>query len=95
MNTFGIMIIFVNIYVNMHSFPSSVNESNNNCRSVDCFRLGWPMRADSDFFRVPIEQHDGNKTEVYNMWVLVHNYSRVHSLFFFFFYRCLTFISFI
>lgn len=25
-------------------------------RSVDCFRLGWPMRADADFFCKPIEQ---------------------------------------
>lgn len=22
-------------------------------RSVDCFRLGWPMRADADFFKTP------------------------------------------
>lgn len=20
------------------------------CRKVDCFRLGWPMRPDADFF---------------------------------------------
>lgn len=26
------------------------------CRSVDCFRLGWPMRADADFFCMPSEQ---------------------------------------
>ena len=23
------------------------------CRSVDCFRLGWPMRTDADFFSNP------------------------------------------
>ena len=22
-------------------------------RKVDCFRLGWPMRADADFFKTP------------------------------------------
>lgn len=22
-------------------------------RSRDCFRLGWPMRADADFFKTP------------------------------------------
>lgn len=27
-----------------------------NCRSIDCFRLGWPMRADADFFCLSIEQ---------------------------------------
>jgi hypothetical protein len=26
------------------------------CRSVDCFRLGWPMRADADFFCLSSEQ---------------------------------------
>ncbi|PPE02772.1 hypothetical protein GOBAR_DD00187 [Gossypium barbadense] len=25
-------------------------------QSVDCFRLGWPMRADADFFCLPTEQ---------------------------------------
>ncbi|XP_027158791.1 callose synthase 2-like [Coffea eugenioides] len=31
--------------------------------SVNCFRLGWPMRADSDFFCVPGERHRSDKTE--------------------------------
>lgn len=35
-----------------------------NYRSVDCFRLGWPMRADADFFSLPIEQLRFEKTEV-------------------------------
>ncbi|KAI8570355.1 hypothetical protein RHMOL_Rhmol01G0028600 [Rhododendron molle] len=26
--------------------------------SVDCFRLGWPMRADADFFCLPIDQYE-------------------------------------
>ncbi|KAH7854010.1 hypothetical protein Vadar_009076 [Vaccinium darrowii] len=30
--------------------------------SVDCFRLGWPVRADADFFFLPIEQHRLEKT---------------------------------
>ncbi|GMP41996.1 hypothetical protein CsSME_00011891 [Camellia sinensis var. sinensis] len=31
--------------------------------SVDCFRLGWPMRADADFFCLPIVQLHANKNE--------------------------------
>lgn len=46
-----------------HSQWRNYDDLNEYFWSVDCFRLGWPMRADSDFFRVPIEQHDGNKTE--------------------------------
>jgi hypothetical protein len=23
------------------------------CRKVDCFQLGWPMREDGDFFKPP------------------------------------------
>lgn len=36
----------------------------NTCRSVDCFRLGWPMRADADFFYQPPEVVRGDKNIV-------------------------------
>ena len=39
------LFIFLEVYLPMF-----------NCRSVDCFRLGWPMRADADFFCLSIEQ---------------------------------------
>lgn len=32
------------------------------CRSVDCFRLGWPMRADADFFCLPSEERPFDKS---------------------------------
>ena len=35
-----------------------------NGRSVDCFRLGWPMRADADFFCQPLEQLRVDKKDV-------------------------------
>lgn len=33
-------------------------------RSVDCFRLGWPMRADADFFCVSEKSRDFEKSGV-------------------------------
>lgn len=48
------------------------------CRSVDCFRLGWPMRADADFFCQPIEKVPADKNEVlYNL--------DIHAIFYLFF----------
>lgn len=35
-----------------------------NCRSVNCFRLGWPMRADADFFCHPIDKIHSDRIEV-------------------------------
>jgi len=29
-----------------------------NFRSANCFRLGWPMRADADFFCQPDERNE-------------------------------------
>lgn len=29
------------------------------CRSVDCFRLGWPLRTDADFFCQPVDPEKG------------------------------------
>ncbi|XP_058179707.1 callose synthase 3-like [Rhododendron vialii] len=46
-----------------HSQWRNYDDLNEYFWSVDCFRLGWPMRADADFFCMPIEQHEGNKVE--------------------------------
>ncbi|GLT82345.1 hypothetical protein SLE2022_007310 [Rubroshorea leprosula] len=45
-----------------HSQWRNYDDLNEYFWSVDCFRLGWPMRADADFFwRLPIEQnHEKN-----------------------------------
>ncbi|KAL3637977.1 Callose synthase 3 [Castilleja foliolosa] len=41
--------------------------------SVDCFRLGWPMCADADFFCKPVDQNrnekNGESTPTRDRWV--------------------------
>ncbi|KAJ8436465.1 hypothetical protein Cgig2_000450 [Carnegiea gigantea] len=39
-----------------HSQWRNYDDLNEYFWSVDCFRLGWPMRADADFFCLPLEQ---------------------------------------
>ncbi|TKY49513.1 Callose synthase 2 [Spatholobus suberectus] len=48
-----------------HSQWRNYDDLNEYFWSLDCFRLGWPMRVDSDFFSVPIpwEQRQVNKDE--------------------------------
>ncbi|MDD0717135.1 hypothetical protein PS013_23780, partial [Shigella sonnei] len=36
-----------------HSHWRNYDDLNEYFWSVDCFRLGWPMRADADFFKTP------------------------------------------
>ncbi|KAH7849658.1 hypothetical protein Vadar_021042 [Vaccinium darrowii] len=48
--------------ISKHSQWRNYDDLNEYFWSVDCFRLGWPMRADADFFCVPIEQHHFEKT---------------------------------
>lgn len=54
MNTFGINILFFPFPCFFCGFSILIPVMY--CRSVDCFRLGWPMRADADFFCMPSEQ---------------------------------------
>jgi hypothetical protein len=45
-----------------------------NYRSVDCFRLGWPMRADADFFSlrsVQIVENNGVSNDGYFLFILI------------------------
>ncbi|CAK7331752.1 unnamed protein product [Dovyalis caffra] len=39
-----------------HSKWRNYDDLNEYFWSVDCFRLGWPMRADADFFCLPVEE---------------------------------------
>ncbi|GFY90428.1 callose synthase 1 [Actinidia rufa] len=50
-----------------HSQWRNYDDLNEYFWSADCFRLGWPMRADADFFFLPAEQHQGYKNEVYRI----------------------------
>uniref|UniRef100_A0A2P2MMT2 1,3-beta-glucan synthase component FKS1-like domain-containing protein n=1 Tax=Rhizophora mucronata TaxID=61149 RepID=A0A2P2MMT2_RHIMU len=47
-----------------HSQWRNYDDLNEYFWSVDCFRLGWPMRADADFFCLPPEGHQQDKDEV-------------------------------
>ncbi|KAK9283040.1 hypothetical protein L1049_011268 [Liquidambar formosana] len=46
-----------------HSQWRNYDDLNEYFWSVDCFRLGWPMRADADFFCLSPEQLRANKDE--------------------------------
>ncbi|KAL4596955.1 hypothetical protein ACB092_12G201100 [Castanea dentata] len=46
-----------------HSQWRNYDDLNEYFWSVDCFRLGWPMRADADFFCQPLEQLRVDKNE--------------------------------
>ncbi|KAL6200723.1 hypothetical protein ACLB2K_030504 [Fragaria x ananassa] len=45
-----------------HSQWRNYDDINEYFWSVDCFRLGWPMRADADFFCMPSEQRKLDKS---------------------------------
>ncbi|KAM7497427.1 hypothetical protein LguiA_021841 [Lonicera macranthoides] len=47
-----------------HSQWRNYDDLNEYFWSVDCFRLGWPMRADADFFCLPIEELRFDKNAV-------------------------------
>ncbi|KDP20385.1 hypothetical protein JCGZ_05268 [Jatropha curcas] len=46
-----------------HSQWRNYDDLNEYFWSVDCFKLGWPMRADADFFCPPAEKHQIDKDE--------------------------------
>ncbi|GAB2218339.1 hypothetical protein Drorol1_Dr00001559 [Drosera rotundifolia] len=57
-----------------HSQWRNYDDLNEYFWSVDCFRLGWPMRADADFFCLrseqrPIEKSGENKPASKDRWV--------------------------
>lgn len=67
MNFFGIMLPFdLPVFPYNFFIIKKIVNSFPNCRSVDCFRLGWPMRINSEFFSVPLPQaqRGNNKEEV-------------------------------
>ncbi|CAN6567391.1 unnamed protein product [Malus baccata var. baccata] len=46
-----------------HSQWRNYDDLNEYFWSVDCFKLGWPMRADADFFCQPINDIQGDRDE--------------------------------
>ncbi|KAG4911346.1 hypothetical protein JHK87_057462 [Glycine soja] len=47
-----------------HSQWRNYDDLNEYFWSADCFQLGWPMRADADFFCLPVEQLNFDKSNV-------------------------------
>ncbi|KAM7472441.1 hypothetical protein LguiA_010624 [Lonicera macranthoides] len=57
-----------------HSHWRNYDDLNEYFWSVDCFRLGWPMRADADFFCHPTKQlryekNDDERPAIRDRWV--------------------------
>ncbi|XP_059429672.1 callose synthase 3 [Corylus avellana] len=66
-----------------HSQWRNYDDLNEYFWSVDCFRLGWPMRADADFFCLntvqTVENNGDNKAATRDRWVGKVNFVEVRS----------------
>ncbi|KVI00628.1 1,3-beta-glucan synthase subunit FKS1-like, domain-1 [Cynara cardunculus var. scolymus] len=78
-----------------HSQWRNYDDLNEYFWSVDCFRIGWPMRADADFFHVPQEVKDNdvekpsrgrwvgkiNFVEIDSYWHIFRSFDRMWSFY--------------
>ncbi|XP_019152063.1 PREDICTED: callose synthase 3 [Ipomoea nil] len=76
-----------------HSQWRNYDDINEYFWSVDCFRLGWPMRADADFFCLsPGDKNEGQNTrdrwvgkvnfvEIRSFWHIFRSFDRMWSFF--------------
>ncbi|CAI9103237.1 OLC1v1001686C1 [Oldenlandia corymbosa var. corymbosa] len=66
-----------------HSQWRNYDDLNEYFWSVDCFRLGWPMRDDADFFWIPAEKFHTEKEEIErttnNRWMGKINFVEIRS----------------
>ncbi|XP_020584055.1 callose synthase 3 [Phalaenopsis equestris] len=66
-----------------HSQWRNYDDLNEYFWSVDCFRLGWPMRADADFFCQPhkyqVEKDGENTTPGRDRWIGKSNFVEIRS----------------
>ncbi|KAL5719463.1 Callose synthase 3 [Ranunculus cassubicifolius] len=67
-----------------HSQWRNYDDLNEYFWSVDCFRLGWPMRADSDFFCKPksqllVDKNGENRPASRDRWVGKINFVEIRS----------------
>ncbi|KAL1565196.1 Callose synthase 3 [Salvia divinorum] len=66
-----------------HSQWRNYDDLNEYFWSVDCFRLGWPMRADADFFCKPVDQFqsetNGETKPTRDRWVGKVNFVEARS----------------
>ncbi|KAF8015337.1 hypothetical protein BT93_H0983 [Corymbia citriodora subsp. variegata] len=74
-----------------HSQWRNYDDLNEYFWSVDCFQLGWPMRADADFFHLPTEDSKPaypdrwvgkvNFVEIRSFWHIFRSFDRMWSFF--------------
>ncbi|KAI3697348.1 hypothetical protein L6452_30307 [Arctium lappa] len=78
-----------------HSQWRNYDDLNEYFWSLDCFRIGWPMRADADFFHVPQEVKDSdveksssgrwvgkiNFVEIDSYWHIFRSFDRMWSFY--------------
>jgi len=74
-----------------HSEWRNYDDLNEYFWSADCFRLGWPMRADADFFCQPDERNEStriskqkgkvNFVELRSFWHIFRSFDRLWSFF--------------
>ncbi|KAK9283428.1 hypothetical protein L1049_011670 [Liquidambar formosana] len=66
-----------------HSQWRNYDDLNEYFWSVDCFRLGWPMLADADFFCLPpelrVDKEEGNKPAAGDRWMGKINFVEIRS----------------
>ncbi|KAK4380700.1 hypothetical protein RND71_002562 [Anisodus tanguticus] len=66
-----------------HSQWRNYDDLNEYFWSVDCFRLGWPMRADADFFCLPVEdqraERNGENKPSSDRWLGKVNFVEIRS----------------
>ncbi|KAI3511129.1 hypothetical protein L1887_18273 [Cichorium endivia] len=63
-----------------HSQWRNYDDLNEYFWSVDCFRIGWPMRADADFFHVPGEvENEAEKSGGSRRWIGKINFVEIDS----------------
>ncbi|CAN4114063.1 unnamed protein product [Withania somnifera] len=66
-----------------HSQWRNYDDLNEYFWSVDCFRLGWPMRADADFFCIPKEEQqterNGDNKAFTDRWLGKVNFVEIRS----------------
>ncbi|XP_022146133.1 callose synthase 1 [Momordica charantia] len=67
-----------------HSQWRNYDDLNEYFWSIDCFRLGWPMRADANFFQCPseparVDKDEENKLNTRNRWMGKVNFVEIRS----------------
>ncbi|XP_015054888.1 callose synthase 3-like [Solanum pennellii] len=66
-----------------HSQWRNYDDLNEYFWSVDCFRLGWPMRADADFFCLPVDveqaERNGDNKALSDRWLGKVNFVEIRS----------------